>query len=77
MYGSALFYRMDRLAPYVQNVMMINPIYMAITIARVAIMDRTIPSFIMWLVMILYAVLGYAFGTYAFNKESDNIIAKL
>ena len=77
MYGSALFYRMDRLAPYVQDVMMINPIYMAITIARVAIMDKTSPSLTMWLVMVVYAVLGYVFGTYVFDKESDNIVARL
>lgn len=77
MYDSALFYRMDRLAPYVQNVMMINPIYMAITIARVAIMDKTSPSPIMWLVMLVYAVLGYEFGTYVFDKESDNIVVRL
>lgn len=57
--------------------MVINPIYIAITIARVAIMDKASPPFTMWLVMVVYAVLGYVFGTYVFDKESDNIVAKL
>lgn len=56
---------------------MINPIYIAITIARVAIMDKASPSLTMWLVMVVYAVLGYVFGTYVFDKESDNIVARL
>ena len=77
MYGSALFYRLDRLAPYVQDVMIINPIYISITIARVAIIDRTSPTFSMWIVMMVYAILCYVVGTYVFNKESDNIVARL
>lgn len=77
MYGSALFYRLDRMAPYVQDVMIINPIYIAITIARVAIMDKSSPTLTMWLVMVVYAVLCYIIGTYVFDKESDNIVAKL
>lgn len=76
-YGSAIFYRAERLAPYVQNVMMINPIYIAITIAREAIMDQKIPTTTMWLVMAGYAAVCYAIGTYVFEKESDHIIAKL
>ena len=77
MYGSALFYRLDRLAPYVQDVMIINPIYISITIARIAIMDGARPPIIMWIVMSVYAVVGYVVGTYVFDKEADNIVAKL
>ena len=77
MYGSALFYRLDRLAPYVQDVMIINPIYISITIARIAIMDGARPPIIMWIVMFVYAVVGYVVGTYVFDKEADNIVAKL
>ena len=77
MYGSALFYRLDRLAPYVQDVMIINPIYISITIARIAVIDGASPPMVMWLVMVVYAVVGYAVGTYVFDKEADNIVAKL
>ena len=44
---------------------------------RVAIIDRISPKFVAWLVMMVYAILCYVIGTYAFNKESDNIVAIL
>lgn len=77
MYGSAIFYRVERMAPYVRKAMIINPIYTAITIAREAIMDKKIPTSTMWLVMIGYAVLCYVIGTYVFEKKSDHIVARL
>ena len=77
MYGSALFYRVDRMAPYVQRVINLNPIYIAVTIARIAIIDRTYPPIIMWEKLIFYASLFYIVGTYIFNMEKDNVVAKL
>lgn len=77
MYGSAIFYRASRLAPYVQDVLIINPIYIAITIARTAILDKTSPASAMWFVMTAYAAVCYVIGTYVFNRESDYIVARL
>lgn len=77
LYGSALFYKIDRMAPYVQDVIIINPIYISITITRIAVIDGESPPMAMWLVMMVYAVVCYAIGTYVFDKEADNIVAML
>lgn len=77
MYGSAIFYRMDKLASYVQDVMKVNPIFTAISIARLAIIENTHPRIELWIVMVFYAVFVYILGTYIFEKEADSIVAKL
>lgn len=44
MYGSAIFYRVDRLPLTMQKVMTIlNPLYIVISIARECIMERAYP----------------------------------
>lgn len=77
MYGSAIFYHIDQMPSYVQAVMVINPIYTSIAIARTAIMDNAGSPPVMWAVMAVYAAGFYALGTYVFNKEADHIVGRL
>jgi ABC-type polysaccharide/polyol phosphate export permease len=77
LYGSAIFYQIDRMPSYVQAVMVINPIYTSITIARTAIMDKAGSPPVMWAVMAVYAAGCYALGTYVFNKEAEHIVERL
>lgn len=77
MYGSALFYRTERLSPYVQAVMKVNPVYSSIAIARISIMDGAYPPIRMWVTLAIYAICCYMLGTYVFNREANNIVAKL
>jgi ABC-type polysaccharide/polyol phosphate export permease len=77
MYGSGVFYRIERMPSYVQAVMVFNPVYTAITIARTAILDKTGSPPVMWLVMTVYAVGCYAVGSWVFEREADNVVAKL
>ena len=51
MYGSAIFYRVDRLPLTMQKVMTIlNPLYIVISIARECIMERAYPNWKLWMI---------------------------
>ena len=77
MYGSSIFYRVERLAPVVQNVMNSNPIFISIEIARDAIMYGKISSFRYWITLFLFAVICYALGTWIYEKGTEDVVAKL
>ena len=77
MYGSALFYSVDRMAPAVQMIMSFNPIYIAITIARICVMDGYAPGPMLWVKLVCYAVFFYLLGTLVFKRGTQDIVAKL
>lgn len=78
MYGSAIFYRIDQLSPNTQKIMAIfNPLYVVITIARKSVMESVVPSWKLWGIVCLYAGGCYIVGTIFFNKEIENIVAKM
>ncbi|MEI3571595.1 MAG: ABC transporter permease [Roseburia faecis] len=77
MYGSAIFYRVDRLSPIMQKIMMVNPLYIVITIARNCVMDNIYPNWKLWMILSVYAGGCYVIGTIFFNKRIDDIVAKL
>lgn len=77
MYGSAIFYSTSGLAPAAQVVMSFNPIYIAITIARICVMDGYAPGPMLWVKLICYAVFFYLIGSLVFKKGTQDIVAKL
>ena len=77
MYSSAIFYNITRLSPMMQNIMLINPLYIVITIARKCMRECTYPDWKMWVILGLYAAGCYLAGTVYFNKKIENIVAKL
>ena len=77
MYSSAIFYHITRLSPVMQNCMLINPLYIAITIARQCMMEGTVPELKMWVILAIYSMGCYVVGTLYFNKKIENIVAKL
>ena len=77
MYGSAIFYSADRLAPAVQAIINVNPIYISITMARNCVIGATCPNGIMWLTLACYAVGFYLLGSYVFKKGTQDVVAKL
>lgn len=77
MYGSALFYTMDRMAPAAQMVISFNPIYIAITIVRTCVLDGQAPDSMLWVKLGCYAAGFYIFGTFVFKKGTQDIVAKL
>ena len=78
MYGSAIFYRVDRLPLTMQKVMTIlNPLYIVISIARECIMERAYPNWKLWMILSLYAGGCYVVGTIFFNRKIADIVAKM
>ena len=78
MYGSALFYRVDRLSPTIQKLIAIlNPLYTVISIARECVMERMYPNWKSWVIISLYAGVCYVVGTLFFNRKTENIVAKM
>ena len=77
MYSSAIFYHITRLSPTMQNFMLINPLYIVITIARKCMMECAFPDWKMWVILGLSAAGCYLAGTVYFNKKIENIVAKL
>ena len=78
MYGSAIFYRIDRLSPTMQEVMtIVNPLYTFIAIARQCVMECACPSWQQWLILVVYSIICYAIGTLFFNRKIEDIVAKM
>lgn len=77
MYGSAIFYRADMLSSNMQKIIMVNPIYLSITIARNAILEKKDSSIIMWIILIIYSLGLYIIGKWVFDRGTRNIVAKM
>ena len=78
MYGSAIFYRVDRLSPIMQKLMTIlNPLYTVISIARETIIERTFPHWKLWVILCIYAMGCYIVGTIFFDRKIEDIVAKM
>ena len=78
MYGSAIFYRIDRLSPTMQKVMTIlNPLYTVISIARESVMENSWPNSKLWVIAGAYAAICYVIGTILFDRKIEDIVAKI
>lgn len=78
MYGSAIFYGVERMPSAMQRLMLLfNPLYGTIMIARQCIMENEYPDLEMWLVVSIYAVGCYVAGSVVFNRNVQNVVAKL
>lgn len=76
-YGSAIFYRTDRLSSAMQFLVSLNPVYLAITIVRQAIIDGIVPAWTLWLKLVLLTTIAYLFGSHFYEKNVQGIVAKL
>ena len=78
MYGSAIFYRVDRLSPIMQKCMTIlNPLYTVISISRECVMERMYPNWKLWAIASVDAGGCYVVGTIFFNRKIEDIVAKM
>lgn len=76
-YGTAIFYKPDRLSHNLQIVMSWNPVYVAIALARQLLIDGIVPSVHLWMKLCFYAVVFYSLGSLVFNKGTKDVVAKL
>ena len=78
MYGSAIFYRVDRLPVAMKKCMTIlNPLYTVISIARECMMERVYPNWKLWMIIGAYAGSFYLVGTVIFNRKIEDVVAKI
>lgn len=77
MYASALFYDVGKLSAVNQKIMLINPLYIGITIARCVLLDGMIPKLSLWIILGIYAIGCYILGNLCFNNAIEKVIAKL
>lgn len=76
-YGSALFYQIERMSGIMQKLLLVNPVYVAIAIARECVMKYQFADWKMWIILSSYAVGCYVVGTCFFNKKIENIVAQM
>ena len=76
-YGSAIFYKPERLSERLQFILSLNPIYVAIAIARQLLIDGIMPSFHLWIKTCVYGIVSYLIGSLIFEKGTENIVKKL
>ncbi len=76
-YGSALFYNVNRLPMFAINLMVFNPIYDAIYIARMIVLNNQKGDERSWIALIIYSFVIYVAGSVIYKKYSDDIVAKI
>ncbi|MBQ8418477.1 MAG: ABC transporter permease [Phascolarctobacterium sp.] len=68
MYGSAIFYDINRLPQDLQNVFYLNPIFVCITYFRNVVLNNTVPDFWLHALLAGYAVVLFGLGYYVYKK---------
>lgn len=76
-YGTAIFYKPERLSANLQVVMSWNPLYIAIAILRQLLIDGIMPSIHLWMKLGFYGIVFYFIGSVVLKSGADNIVAKL
>ena len=76
-YGSALFANPSKYGPVMQKIISFNPIYDAISIARVSVIDMKMPGIGLWIKLVSSAIIVYTIGYFVFKRGTENVVAKL
>ena len=74
MYMSAIFYTIDGYSPMVQNLFLINPIYLFIRYFRKIVIDMAIPSVWFHLLIGGYTVVVLALGCWMYKKYNHRFL---
>ena len=74
MYMSAVFYTIDRYSPKVQNLFLINPVYLFIRYFRKIVIEATIPSVGFHLLMAADVVLAVGIGALIYKKYNTRFL---
>ncbi len=75
MYGSAIFYHTEQTPMFIQKGMLLNPIYIVITIARNSVIYNRNSSINTWILLIIYTLICYVAGNLIYKKKIDDIVA--
>ena len=74
MYMSAIFYNIDNYSPMVQNLFLLNPVYLFIRYFRKIVIDATIPSPQFHLLMLADVVIALGVGSWMYKKYNTRFL---
>lgn len=74
MYLSAIFYSIDSYSPMMQNLFLLNPIYLHIRYFRKIVIDSTIPSVWFHLLMLADVVIVLGIGCWMYKKYNTKFL---
>ena len=71
---SAIFYQVDKYAPEMQRLFLLNPVYCAIKYVRTVTIDGTIPSVQFHLLLLGYALAAIVIGGLIYKKKNHKFL---
>lgn len=74
MYMSAIFYNIDQYDPFIQNLFLLNPMYLHIRYFRKIVIDATIPTIWFHLLMLFDAILVLEIGCWMYKKYNTRFL---
>lgn len=74
MYMSAIFYPIDNYSPMVQNIFLINPVYLMIRYFRKIVIEATIPTPQFHLLMLADVTVVLLFGCWIYKKYNTSFL---
>jgi len=73
-YVSAIFYRIDVYPKNIQNIFLLNPVYVYIRYFRSIVIDGVVPSFPYHLLCLFYALCSAALGSWFYKKYNHRFL---
>lgn len=74
MYMSAIFYTIDEYSPLIQNLFLLNPLYLFIRCFRKIVIEATIPSIWFHLLMLADVVIVLGIGCWMYKKYNTRFL---
>lgn len=74
MYMSAIFYTIDGYSPMVQNLFLLNPIYLFIRYFRKIVIDATVPTIWFHLLMLADVIIVLGIGCWMYKKYNTRFL---
>lgn len=77
MYLSAIFYPFENLNWLMQIVVGNNPVYVAINIARVSVLDGNVPEGDLWLKLLFWSIMFFGIGLLTFKRKENMVMQSI
>ena len=74
MWLSAIFYTIDSYSPEVQNLFLLNPIYLFIRYYRKIVIDGTIPTIQFHVMIAVYAFIAFGVGAWMYKRNNHEFL---
>ena len=74
MYGSAIFYQVDKMSPSIQAVFAFNPVYRHIAYVREIVLNGAIPSLTVHLALAGFAGIAFLVGAFMYKRYNTRFL---